>query len=192
MSNELVYGDASKFVANLQEADARAREFFAEVVTYLSGCVKNLSLYRESLALEEKSCAAMCSAKIESTDDSLKLTTNFALLHLLSSHPPGTVRFLLEERVSLNSPFHPRGVEGHLSFSGEQRQSKGQSQIERVAEGGSTSDKKKPAPAIFATEGFLPPAFKTDSAAAFAEPLFWQLFQPLPVEAPAKTNEARA
>ena len=192
MSNELVYGDATSFLENLAAADDLARKFFNEVVTYLSGCAKNLAVCTEKWPPERKPSASVFTLKVDSAGDTFKLATNFASLTLQCSHPPGSVRFLLEERVGFNSGFHPRGVEGHILFTAAQAEAK--SKIENAAEQkpGEGKPQKGAAPAIYATDGFLPPAFKTDSAAAFAEPLFWQLFQPLPVEPPPnKTAEAK-
>lgn len=177
MSNELVYGDATKFVSGLNAAEADAHTFFDEAVTYLSACVKTLSLYRESQTEFAAVPPAAWDVKVESGEEWFKLASNYATLTLARSRPLGTVRFLLAENAEEASPFTRRSAEGYILFTGE----------------AAKENQKKKAPGIFVTGGYVPAHYKTDAAASFAEPLFWQLFQPLPVEpAPSKNGEARS
>lgn len=165
MSNELVYGSAQKFVSELATADAAAKEFFDGVVTYLSGCVKSLCGYSETMAGTETIPAAAWSLHVESSDDVFSLSSNYATLTLQRSHPLGTVRYLIVETFPEGSWFSPRSLEGYINFVGLD----------------TTNKEKKATPAIYSSEGAVPGTFKTESAATFAEPLFSQLFAPLPI-----------
>jgi hypothetical protein len=175
MSNELVYGDPSKFVADLTKADVEARAFFDSVVTYLSGCVKTLSAYSESIPADGNVDANVWSVRIEQDENMLTISSQFATLTILCSQPLGTVRFAIHEHFDEDPIFFSNGVQGFIHFSGD------------------TTDtgNKKAAPAISVSDGFLPPSFKTDAPASFAEPLFGQLFAPLPVE-PQTANRKEA
>jgi hypothetical protein len=181
MSNELVYGDASKFVNELSGADAEARAFFDSVVTYLSACVKALSSYREASPVNASISADAWLVTVDTQADQFKIASRFANLVLLRSFPLGTVRFLLTETTVIDSDFHPRRVEGFLVFTGKD-----------LGKAEAKNTDKKSAVKIHAGEGILPAGWKTDSPEGFAEPLFHQLFEPLPVEVPrANSGEGR-
>jgi hypothetical protein len=177
MSNELVYGDPSVFVNKLQAAEAEAREFFDSVVTYLSACAKSLSAYREGLPADDTTAAEAWALHIESGPGLFKLSSPFAGLTLLRSHPLGTIRYQCTERFATDSDFYPRCIEGFLDFTGKSAESE--------------KSEKNSSVAIFSSEGTLPSSCKTDSPASFAEPLFAQLFAPLPVES-VRTNKVEA
>jgi hypothetical protein len=172
MSNELVYGDASKFVNELTAADAEAREYFDSVVTYLSACVKSVSTFREGASSAHPVPSDAWVLNIETGDGQFKLASRFATLSLVCSFPLGTIRYLLTEATGPIADFHPRRLEGFLTFTGKDTGKKTES-----------TDKKSSAK-IYAGQGTLPTGWKTDSPAGFAEPLFHQLFEPLPVEVP--------
>jgi hypothetical protein len=173
MSNELVYGDASKFVNELAAADAEARVFFDSVVTYLSSCVKALSSYREGAPTGGPLSADVWLMNVDTQADQFKIASRFASLVLLRSFPLGTVKFLLTETTVIDSDFHSRRVEGFLVFTGKDA---------------GTAKEKKSTVKIYAGDGVLPAGWKTDSPEGFAEPLFHQLFEPLPVEVPRPNN----
>jgi hypothetical protein len=180
MSNELVYGSAQKFVSELAAADAEAKEFFDGVVTYLSGCVKSLCGYSETLTGTETIPATAWSLHVESSDDVFSLSSNYATLTLQRSHPLGTVRYLIVETFPEGSWFSPRSLEGYISFVGLDTNK------EKKTESGNPKG-----PAIYSSEGTVPATFKTETPATFAEPLFSQLFAPLPItDANAKPKAA--
>jgi hypothetical protein len=174
MSNELVYGDPSKFVNDLTRADVEARAFFDSVVTYLSGCVKTLSAYSESIPADGNVDANVWSVKIEQDENMLTIASQFATLTLLCSQPLGTIRFAIIEHFEEDPVFFSNAVQGFIHFTGD----------------ATDKDNKKTAPAISVSDGFLSPTFKTDTPAGFAEPLFAQLFAPLPVEPRVQRKEA--
>jgi hypothetical protein len=181
MSNELVYGDASKFVNELAAADAEAGAFFDSVVTYLSACVKALSSYREASPTTNVISPDAWLVTVDTQADQFKIASRYVSLVLLRSFPLGTVRFLLTENTVIDSEFHPRRVEGFLVFTGKD-----------TAKADAKEANKKSTVKIHAGEGILPAGWKTDSPEGFAEPLFHQLFEPLPVEVPrANTGEGR-
>jgi hypothetical protein len=171
MSNELVYGDPSKFVAELTKADVEARAFFDSVVTYLAGCVKTLSAYSESIPADGSAPVNVWSVKMEQDENLTTVSSQFATLTLLCSQPLGTIRFALIEHFDEDPVFFPGAVQGYISFASE-----------------SARDGKQTAPTLCITDGFLPDTFKADAPASFAEPLFAQLFAPMP-ERPQTTGQ---
>lgn len=178
MSNELVYGDATRFVHELTLADARAREFFREVVTYLTNCVKTLSSYRESITGPSAIPASAWAITIEQDADSFSIASQFSAITLLCSKPLGTVRFVIIDIVEDDSPFFEGPTQGYLRFSGTDSR-KAKSPGEATAH--EPAEDKFPAPQMSVSEGFLPAIFNAGSPAGFAEPLFAQLFAPLPI-----------
>jgi hypothetical protein len=138
--------------------------------------VKTLSAHSESIPADGGVDGNVWAVKLEQDENMVTVSSQFATLTLLCSQPLGTVRFAIIEHFDEDPVFFSNAVQGFISFTGIEPEGKNQ----------------KAAPAISFSDGYLPGTFKTDAPASFAEPLFAQLFAPLPIEPAQDAKEKSA